>query len=182
MASAFTHGFVGLALGRLSTAEPQPRRFWVLAALCAILPDIDAMGYMMGVDYASMWGHRGIVHSLLFALLAGVAVALLAFPSVSRWSREWWRLVLFFFVATASHGLLDALTTGGLGVAFFAPFSGTRYFLPWRVIRVSPIGVGSFFSARGVAVIASEALWVWLPTLVLLAIAWLVRRRRSLPC
>ena len=27
---------------------------------------------------------------------------------------------------------------GGLGVAFFSPFSNARYFLPWRPIRVAP--------------------------------------------
>src|SRR6267378_8050335 len=58
----------------------------------------------------------------------------------ARWAR-WcptpglWR---FFFLATASHGLLDAMTNGGLGVAFFAPFCDTRYFLPWQPIVVSP--------------------------------------------
>nr|HRC76832.1 rhodanese-like domain-containing protein [Kouleothrix sp.] len=32
------------------------------------------------------------------------------------------------------HGVLDAMTDGGLGVAFFAPFSATRYFFPFRPI------------------------------------------------
>jgi hypothetical protein len=36
------------------------------------------------------------------------------------------------FLATASHGVLDATTNGGLGVAFFSPFDNRRYFLPWR--------------------------------------------------
>jgi len=53
---------------------------------------------------------------------------------------------MYFFLATASHGLLDALTDGGLGVAFFAPFDNHRYFLPWRPIHVSPIGAGRFFT------------------------------------
>jgi inner membrane protein len=57
------------------------------------------------------------------------------------------------------------MTTGGLGVAFFSPFSNTRYFFPWRPIAVSPIGA-RFFSPRGFAVLLSEALWVWTPMLV----------------
>jgi hypothetical protein len=31
-------------------------------------------------------------------------------------------LWIYFFVATASHGLLDAMTDGGMGVAFFFAF------------------------------------------------------------
>jgi inner membrane protein len=88
------------------------------------------------------------------------------------------RLLLFLFLATASHGVLDAMTTGGLGVAFFAPFDAGRYFLPWRPIEVSPLGVGRFLGARGVRVLASEALWVWLPAALLTASAWWLRLRR----
>ncbi|HEX7809721.1 MAG TPA: metal-dependent hydrolase, partial [Thermoanaerobaculia bacterium] len=53
-----------------------------------------------------------------------------------------------------------------LGVAFFSPFSNVRYFFPWRPIRVSPIGP-RFFSARGLATLQSELLWVWLPCVTL---------------
>jgi len=85
----------------------------------------------------------------------------------------------YFFLATASHGLLDAMTDGGLGVAFFAPFENRRYFLPWRPIQVSPIGIGRFFSERGVAIFQSELLWIWLPAAVLAVSAWILRRPRS---
>jgi len=79
----------------------------------------------------------------------------------------------YFFVATASHGFLDAMTNGGLGVAFFSPFDNTRYFLPWRPIVVSPISVNRFFSERGLAVLQSELLWIWIPA-GLLAVCVLV--------
>jgi inner membrane protein len=70
------------------------------------------------------------------------------------------------------------MTTGGLGVAFFSPFSNERYFLPWRPIRVSPLSAG-FFSARGLAVLASELKWVWLP-LTGVWVAGRLRRREQL--
>ena len=50
-----------------------------------------------------------------------------------------WLFVLFTFLATASHGVLDAFTTGGLGVAFLWPWSPARFFAPVRGIRVSPM-------------------------------------------
>jgi inner membrane protein len=71
------------------------------------------------------------------------------------------------------------MTDGGLGVAFFAPFDNTRYFLPWTPIRVSPIGLGRFFTARGLAVLASELLWIWLPATLLAAVPWFLRKRGS---
>jgi inner membrane protein len=82
----------------------------------------------------------------------------------------------FVFVSASSHGFLDAMTTGGLGVAFFSPFSNARYFLPWRVILVSPIGVESFFSMRGFRVLKSELLWVWSPSGAVALVGLAVRR------
>nr|WP_317191512.1 metal-dependent hydrolase [Hymenobacter negativus] len=78
------------------------------------------------------------------------------------------RLALLLFLATASHGLLDAMTTGGLGVAFFSPWHPERYFFPFRPIKVSPLSIRGFFGAKGLRVLASEALWVGLPCLLLL--------------
>ena len=80
------------------------------------------------------------------------------------------------FAAAVSHGLLDALTNGGLGVAFFAPFNNTRYFFPATPIEVAPLRVEALFSWRGADVIASEALWVWAPTVAIVGVAALVRR------
>jgi inner membrane protein len=67
------------------------------------------------------------------------------------------------------------MTDGGLGIAFFAPFDNTRYFLPFRPIKVSPIGL-SFFSARGLDVIRSELLWVCLPAAIIAGAVLLYRK------
>jgi inner membrane protein len=147
-----------------------PARFWALAAICSILPDADTLGFWLGVPYDSTFGHRGFTHSFLFAAIIGLLVVELFFSDAPRFSREWWTLALFFFLATASHTLLDMTTNGGLGVALFSPFSNERYFLPWRPVKVSPIGVASFFSARGIAVIVSEMLWIWLLATVMVAV------------
>jgi len=84
-------------------------------------------------------------------------------------------LAILFSLATVSHLVLDSLTDGGSGVALFAPFENSRYFAPWRPIEVSPIGV-DFFSARGLVVLASEMIWVWLPALALITAGKLFQR------
>jgi inner membrane protein len=132
--------------------------FW-LALFCAILPDFDVIGFRFGVQYADWLGHRGFSHSLPFAAFCA-GLAALAAP-VLRCRRALAAAVVF--LAVASHILLDALTSGGLGVAALWPFSNERFFFPWRPIRVSPFSPRAFLSARGVAVIVSELLWVWLP-------------------
>ncbi|HLM54628.1 MAG TPA: metal-dependent hydrolase [Pyrinomonadaceae bacterium] len=160
MPTVFTHSFFAAALGKLFfPGERLPARFWVLAAVCAALPDADVLAFLFGVPYGDLFGHRGFTHSLLFALLLGLGVVAVFFRGSPRKAP----LAGFFFLATASHGLLDALTDGGSGVAFFAPFDNGRYFFPFRPVEVSPISVTRFLSARGLEVIQSELLWVWLP-------------------
>ena len=178
MATVFTHGIFGLALGRLSPLSNKSGLFWVLTAICGALPDIDAIGFGFGVHYGDLLGHRGLTHSLAFALIAGWLVGLIVTRVEADFPSGSWRLGLFFFLVIASHGVLDALTNGGLGVAFFSPFSNQRYFFPWRPIEVSPIGLQPFLSRRGLEVLASEIKWVWIPTGVLLAIGEVYRRRR----
>ena len=158
-----------------------PARFWLLSAVCAVLPDADVAGLFFGVRYGDPLGHRGLSHSLAFAAAAGVAVSLIFFRDAPAMTgRSQTTLALYFGAVTASHGFLDALTDGGLGVAFFAPFDAGRYFLPWTPIKVSPIGA-DFFGGRGLRVLASELAWVWLPSLALVAAVWAARKLLKSP-
>lgn len=181
MASLFTHALVGFAVGKIGVNRPEPRRFAWLCAFCACLPDADVVGFAVGIRYGDLLGHRGLTHSLLFAVFLGVVLAALAFRSEKIFSPFWWRLAACLALATASHGVLDAMTNGGLGIGFFSPLDPTRYFFPFRPVAVSPIGVASFFSSWGLRVILSELLWIWLPTLGVLGAVWVQRRRSAEP-
>lgn len=179
MASAFGHAVVAFALGTSFSKSIRGWKFWILGILCSILPDADVVGFALGIPYEHILGHRGFTHSLLFAVFLGVLVTALFYPRQFS-TKKGWALVLFFTLCTASHSLLDAMTTGGLGVAFFAPFDNSRYFLPWRPIKVSPIGVEHFFSEWGKTVLLSEAIWIGIPALTyVLIIALMKRMKRS---
>lgn len=117
--------------------------------LLSLAPDLDVIGFSFGIPYEAALGHRGASHSLLVGLL-GVACALAPGP-------ERWRAGLLGALVLTSHGVLDAMTTGGLGVAFFWPFDDARCFLPIRPIPVAPIGRG-MASLRGLYVLGVEAL------------------------
>jgi inner membrane protein len=169
MASALTHAIAAVALTRTLSRLKRDWRFWTLAVTSAILPDADVVGFALGIEYGDLLGHRGFSHSLMFAALWSLLVVSGEYRNLVKFSRHWWSMVGLFFLVTVSHGILDAMTNGGLGVAFFSPFDTARYFFPWRPIRVSPVGVGRFFSEQGAAILASEIEYVWLP----LATLWL---------
>ena len=168
MPTILTHAMVPLTMALVAGPRRVPLKLALAGAALAMLPDVDVIGFHFGVAYASPWGHRGAVHSLAFA---AIVVAIVG----GLW-REMRRgqALTFLFLSMASHGLLDTLTDGGQGVALLWPFDNARYFAPWRLIRVSPIGA-RFFTPRGLATLASEALYVWLPCFVL-ASAALARR------
>src|SRR5262249_26400632 len=111
--------------------------------------------------YRDLLGHRGLTHSLLFALMAGLLTALIF--SIKRWGNghSIGILVLFFAVVTASHGFFDAMTNGGSGVAFVAPFENSRYFFPYRPMPVSPMTLDGLLTDRGIHVIQIELGMFW---------------------
>jgi inner membrane protein len=148
-----------------------PLRAAAAGAVLSLLPDLDVIGFRFDVAYSAPLGHRGFTHSLVFALATAAVATLFIRPRTRT-------LFAFLFLCAISHPLFDAMTDGGLGIAFFAPFSNHRYFLPWRPIRVSPIGA-RFFGARGLETLKSEALWVWLPLLVLSLGKYVFERQRE---
>ena len=86
-------------------------------SVLALLPDIDVITFRLGIPYGAPLGHRGMTHSLAFALLVGLAAAVF----LRLRGRPWVRDAVLVTLVVASHGLLDACTTGGKGVEFFWP-------------------------------------------------------------
>ncbi|HXJ34047.1 MAG TPA: metal-dependent hydrolase [Candidatus Eisenbacteria bacterium] len=178
MPTILTHALSGAAVGAGFRRPLGLARIWFAGAVCAALPDLDVLGFRLGIHYGDVLGHRGFTHSLAFAaLLAALAVSAVFPRGAPGWSRG--ALWLYLFVATASHGVLDALTDGGRGVAFFSPFSNVRYFFPVQPVQVSPIGVRSFMSSEGLTVLSSEVRWIWLPSVLLLGGAFVARAAAS---
>jgi inner membrane protein len=176
MASAFSHAIVATAIGKVVQPKEAPWWYWALGMLLSAVPDLDVIGFHFGIRYGDVLGHRGLSHSFVFSvLLAG----LVSFAFVGQNQISCRRLLYYFFLALSSHGILDAMTNGGLGVAFFSPFTNARFFFPLHPIEVSPIGVERFFSAEGLAVVQSEAKWLWTPSVIVFVVTTFVRRFRG---
>ena len=175
MPTIITHAVVPLAIGLGLGTGAVSRRLLLAGVVASIMPDMDVVAFKLGIAYADAFGHRGASHSLAFALLLGL-LALACAPAL-RTSR----LAAFVFVtlSTLSHPVLDMFTDGGLGVAMWWPLASDRLFAPWRVIEVSPIGVTRFLTERGLAVLKSEFIWVWLPAIVAGITLFFVRSSRT---
>jgi inner membrane protein len=174
MATTYTHGVVGFGIAYVYTPGRRRWLYWTLAALLAIFPDFDIFS---SAAYGALMGHRGFTHSLVFALWLAFLTASLTFRQLSA---NLWVLTGIFFLATASHGLLDALTRGGMAIPFFWPLTDERYG-NWGPIPVSDLGFEVPDPRRSRA-LRSELFWVWLPTgffIGALAIGRWLRRRRN---
>jgi inner membrane protein len=148
---------VGYALGVWSQRGIPVRRVCVAAAACAALPDIDILA-------SPLIAHRGITHSLLFALTAAALATVLFFRARGRW------IFVVLSVALLSHSILDAFSSYSVGLAFFAPFSDQRYRFVW-----TPLGDPA---GRLSHQLLQEGLVVLVPALVAIWLGLRIRRAR----
>ncbi len=165
MPTPLTHFIAGAAISQVS---PKTRgrhlRYAFVFGILAALPDLDFTAFFLGIPYGHPLCHRGFSHSLAFAAVLGIIGALIL-RADRNGARSFWITAMVAGVAAASHGLLDMVTNGGLGVGILMPFDGGRFFLPFRPILVSPFSPATFFAVVG-SIIRSEILWVWLPLAV----------------
>jgi inner membrane protein len=156
------HLAVGLAGARATPAPPRcPTWLWTASlVVLAFLPDADVLAFHYRIPYSAPFGHRGAFHSLAFALLVAGVLAVTAHILGLRATRVFLAVALVL----GTHGLLDTLTDGGLGIAVLWPFTTARYFAPWRPIPVAPIGARAF-SLAGLRLMAHEAV-LFLPLFV----------------
>jgi inner membrane protein len=176
MPTIFTHPAIAIGLSPWFRDAKSTKIVILIGIIFTVLPDIDVIAFRLGIPYAHMFGHRGFSHSLFFAALFS---ALTAWP-LSKWlytrAISVW---LYLFLCMASHGILDMLTNGGLGIALLSPFSNERFFFPLQPIEVSTLSIRRFFDGQGIPVIISELKWVWLPSMVVFSLGLMLTRLSS---
>lgn len=164
MATVFTHPAIALSLTPWFREARASRTKLFVGIILTVLPDLDVIGFKLGIPYGHMFGHRGFSHSLFFAaVVSGFTAGLISRSQGGRVIPLW----LFLFLCMASHGLLDALTNGGLGIAFLSPFSEERFFFNYRPIKVSMLSLSRFFNRQGITVLQNEIKWVLFPCMCL---------------
>jgi len=176
MPTVLSHPAVPLALGLALGPQLVSRRLLLAGVVASVLPDLDVVAFRVGIGYSHELGHRGVSHSLAFALLlAFLALALSRHLNTTRKAA-----FLFVLVSAASHGLLDMLTNGGLGVAFLWPFTAERFFFSLHPIEASPLSLRRVFGPTGIEIFGSELLFVWLPCAIVGLAIYGARRKNAL--
>lgn len=159
MTTIITHMAIPLLTRAALGKKKISNRLLCAGIAASILPDLDVVLFKFGVAYADQFGHRGASHSLLLVLILAL-LALCFAPSLKSTRMQ---AFLFVGISALSHSVLDALTHGGLGVGWLWPWDHARYMFPYTPIEASPFHPRHFLEMRGIRVLISEFLWVWLP-------------------
>ncbi|WP_317897467.1 metal-dependent hydrolase [Aurantibacillus circumpalustris] len=121
---SITHTVIGACLGEVIAGKKLGKKAMLIGALANNLPDIDVITTFWTSPAKELLVHRGITHSILFAVIASYLLAL-AFKKLIKNEevslKQWLLLIgsgLFL------HILIDAFTAYGTG--WFEPFSHYR--------------------------------------------------------
>ena len=176
MASVFGHAALAGAMGAALPKVLMRKGVIILGVLCSIMPDLDVLSFKFGIPYHSFWGRRGVTHSIVFG--AGFGLLIMFLFHFRAEIKDKLILSFYYMICSISHGVLDGMTTGGMGIAYFSPFDDVRYFLPFRMIKVSPIGISRFFNEWGVAVLKSEFIWIGIPSMIFVALVFAFKKMK----
>jgi inner membrane protein len=69
MATIFSHPAVALGFSPLFSSALQSKTVLLAGIILTIFPDIDVIGFRLGIPYEHILGHRGITHSLFFSVI-----------------------------------------------------------------------------------------------------------------
>ncbi len=168
MPSIVSHMITGASLSYSLYPDKKKFKLYFFAVLISIIPDFDVIMFRIGIPYSHPMGHRGFFHSFLFAAIAGIFLAYLFFNKYEAAAGKYIKLSIVFILIGIMHGILDAMTNGGLGIGLLIPFKNQRFFLPWKPIEVSPIDIASFFSNWGLKVLKNEFIFLIIPSIILI--------------
>ncbi len=145
-----------------------------LGAVAGAFPDIDVFyGVFAADEMAQLQWHRGLTHSLVFALSLGLLCGWLYW----RWRNRVGALeplaswLAVFVLALVSHPLLDACTT--YGTQLLAPFSDRRF--AWNAVPIiEPIYSGILLLGLLIARYAKTLGWLVALVMLVLSSEYLV--------
>ncbi len=123
---------LGAAVGEVLLGKKLGNRALILGGIAGTIPDLDVMASPFLSEVDALAFHRGISHSITFAILGAMFFGWVAFRYYDwRWKPDkYWEVPKLrsfqwmFFWALFTHALLDVFTM--YGTQLFAPFSDYR--------------------------------------------------------
>ncbi len=148
-----SHALLGAAIGQCCLGRRVGNRALLVGAAVALIPDIDVpIGHWLG-DAAALTFHRGITHSILFALVMALLLGPLLVRLVKAEGVTWRHWSLLGGLVLASHLVLDAMTS--YGIRLLLPFSDHSFALA-SISVIDPLYT--------LPLLASMTIVPWLPS------------------
>jgi inner membrane protein len=122
---SFTHLFLGGCLGHVALGKRAGRKAIWWGALADTVPDLDIFSGLFVHPVDALLIHRGITHSILFAILFSLTGSLILARLYKKDKIPWRSWCLVLALGTSSHLFIDSLTNYGTGL--LEPFSGLRF-------------------------------------------------------
>ena len=122
---SLTHICLGACVGELLLYKQLGKKALLWGIAAQNLPDIDAIAAIFLPADRAFLIHRGITHSLFFAIVAGLLLAWLAKRVHYKALASFGTLAFFFCFQLLLHDLLDACNSYGTGL--LEPFSHQRF-------------------------------------------------------
>ncbi|HLS12356.1 MAG TPA: metal-dependent hydrolase [Flavobacteriaceae bacterium] len=115
---SFTQVVLGAAVGEAALGKKVGNKALLYGAIAGTIPDLDILSGFFVDTVTALEIHRGVTHSILFAVFGGMFFGWL----VSLWEKKasWKQWSWLFFLGFFTHSWLDAHTSWGTQI--FWPF------------------------------------------------------------
>ncbi|MDB4924431.1 metal-dependent hydrolase [Mucilaginibacter sp.] len=163
-----THLALGTCIAEILPAKRLGKKGLLWGAAAQALPDIDTFpAFFFPADEALLI-HRGLTHSLLFALTAGALLAFLVQKIYSRAVLSYTALLFFFCLQLTLHDLIDTCNSYGTGL--LEPFSHRRFSINLLYVAdplfTAGLLVGSLVLFVKPVIYPYRKKWVWAMLLI----------------
>jgi len=127
---SLTQIILGAACGEAVLGKKIGNKALLFGAIGGTIPDLDVLvgGLLYGNEIDAMLFHRGVMHSILFSVLAAFLLGWIIYKLYNTGKRlhtttqkDW---IWLWFLALFTHPILDCFTP--YGTQLFAPFSNYR--------------------------------------------------------
>ena len=112
---------LGAAVGEAVLGRKVGKKAAIWGAVAGTIPDLDVLAAPFVSQTAQLGIHRGITHSVVFAVVAGIGVGRLLLAVHRQTGATWQEWSLLAFLGFFTHALLDCFTM--YGTQLFSPFS-----------------------------------------------------------
>jgi hypothetical protein len=119
----------------IANAAPLDRRARNWCVLASVVPDLDAVPIIFGIDQYAKW-HHTFGHNIFFCFI---------FSALAAWHCHSMRSFWFILAAFASHLVTDAYFSGWC-LYLFWPFSHWGYLPDWHVGLGHPLNLGFIYA------------------------------------